>query len=162
MVQQIDESAGLQENHVHAVCPDRQGELWLALQHGISRVQLTSRFSIFDENSGLEQEWREVIRHRGILYVRGYKGLFAATGAPIVRTPSPALLLKSPQFRRISEIEPPVFSFVAVGNTLLVSSRDGIYEIPPSTPLCACTETLLSHFPVIAAHLASCRDANVR
>ena len=38
-----------------------------------------SPFSVFDEASGLEQEWRQVVKHEGSLYVRGYAGLFEAS-----------------------------------------------------------------------------------
>lgn len=125
--QQIDRTRGLMTNHVHAVWPDQQGGLWLALQHGISRIELGSPFSVFNESSGLEPEWREIIRHQGVLYVRGYKGLFKSSVSfdrsdPRQRTPRL-------QFSRVAELEPPVWSFVAIGESLLVSSRDGVHEI---------------------------------
>ncbi len=75
LLRRIDRAAGLQDNYVHAVVADRQGGLWLALQTGASRVEIASPFSVFDEASGLEQEWRAVVRHEGSLYVRGYAGL---------------------------------------------------------------------------------------
>lgn len=40
VVRQIDQSAGLQANHVLAVWLDRDGGLWLGLQSGISRVDV--------------------------------------------------------------------------------------------------------------------------
>jgi signal transduction histidine kinase/CheY-like chemotaxis protein len=116
IVQQIDEAAGLQDNHVHAVLPDRQGGVWLGLQNGVSRVEVSSPFSIFDQRSGLEREWREVIRHGDTLYVRGYKGLFAAA-------------IPSLHFSKVRAIGAPVWSFVVADNRLLVSSQDGIHEM---------------------------------
>jgi signal transduction histidine kinase/DNA-binding response OmpR family regulator len=116
IVRQIDEAAGLQENHVHGVWPDRDGGLWLALQSGVSRVDVGSPFSIFDEDVGLEREWREVVKHQGTLYVRGYRGLFAAVS-------------NSLQFSRVPEIESPVWAVVVAGNRLLASSKDGVYEL---------------------------------
>jgi signal transduction histidine kinase/DNA-binding response OmpR family regulator len=120
LIRQIDHSVGLQENHVHAVWPDRDGGLWLALQSGISRVDVGSPFSIFDEDFGLEREWREVVNHRGTLYVRGYKGLFVA---------EPAAPGAAPRFRRVRDLEPPVWSMVAAGDGVLATSKDGIYEL---------------------------------
>ena len=116
IVQQIDQAAGLQDNHVHAVLPDREGGVWLGLQNGVSRVEVSSPFSIFDQRSGLEREWREMIRHGDTVYVRGYSGLFAAR--------VPAL-----QFSKVRDILPPVWSFVVADNRLLVSSQDGIHEM---------------------------------
>jgi signal transduction histidine kinase/DNA-binding response OmpR family regulator len=142
--QQIDRSTGLQDNHVHGIWPDRQGGLWLALQHGVSRVELGSPFTIFDEASGLEREWREVVRHQGVLYVRGYKGLFAGTGDTRARgVAGTAPATRSPRFSRITEIDPPVWSLVDVGHSLLATSRDGIYEIQAGRPRRIATYTSL-------------------
>jgi signal transduction histidine kinase/DNA-binding response OmpR family regulator len=119
---QVDKASGLQENHVHAIWPDRDGGLWLATQNGISRVDVSSPFSIFDEDSGLEREWREVIKHQGTLYVRGYKGVFAAdvTGPQAMR------------FHRVVEVEPPSWALAAAGSSVLAGSKDAIYELVSS------------------------------
>ena len=125
--QQIDRAAGLIANHVHALWADQQGGLWAALQFGIGRVELGSPFSIFNEGSGLEPEWRDITRHQGVLYVRGYKGLFASQeppdGTDATRAAAPL------RFTRVADLEAPVWSFEAVGERLLVSSRDGVHEI---------------------------------
>lgn len=128
--QQIDRASGLQDNHVHGIWPDRQGGLWLALQHGVSRVEFRSPYSVFDEASGLEREWREVARHDGDLYVRGYKGLFVSRAdgprtADQWQPTGPA----APRFSRVEEIEPPVWAFVDLGHALLVTGRDGVFAV---------------------------------
>ncbi len=120
VARQIDQSVGLQANHVHGVWYDRDGGLWLGLQSGISRVDVGSPFSIFDEDFGLEREWRDVLNHRGTLYVRGYKGLFAAD------PPAPGA---APRFRRVQELEAPVWSMVTAGDGVLATSRDSLYEL---------------------------------
>jgi signal transduction histidine kinase/DNA-binding response OmpR family regulator len=121
VVRQIDEAAGLQENHVHGIWPDRDGGLWLALQSGVSRVDVGSPFSIFDEDVGLEREWREVITHQGTLYVRGYRGLFASVSSNLL-------------FTRVPEIEAPVWATAVAGNRFLASSKDGVYELHATHP----------------------------
>ena len=128
VLQQIDQSMGLQDNHVHAVLPDRRGGVWVALQNGVSRIDVSSPFSIFDEGSGLEREWREIIGHDGMLYVRGYKGLFAAAVPP---APSGAAAAESRRlrFQRVVEIEPPAAAFVAAANRLLVTSHRAVHEV---------------------------------
>jgi signal transduction histidine kinase/DNA-binding response OmpR family regulator len=131
LLHQIDRAAGLQDNYVHAVLPDRQGGLWLALQTGASRVEVASPFSVFDEASGLEQEWRAVLRHEGSLYVRGYAGLFEAPLPSVQTTPARAGTLR---FRRVPEIESSVWSMLPIGDRLLVSSQNGIDEIRAKRP----------------------------
>jgi signal transduction histidine kinase/DNA-binding response OmpR family regulator len=120
----IDQSAGLQANHVLSMLQDRDGGLWLGLQSGISRVDVGSPFSIFDEDFGLEREWRDILNHRGTLYVRGYKGLFAA------EPPAPGT---APRFRRVQDLEPPVWSMVVAGDGVLATSRDSLYELHGTT-----------------------------
>jgi signal transduction histidine kinase/DNA-binding response OmpR family regulator len=130
VIRQIDEAAGLQENHVHGVWPDRDGGLWLALQSGVSRVDVSSPFAIFDEDVGLEREWREVNTHQGTLYVRGYRGLFASTSTStsISATSGPML------FKRVPEIEAPVWATAVAGNRFLATSKDGVYELHGTRP----------------------------
>jgi signal transduction histidine kinase/DNA-binding response OmpR family regulator len=132
LLQQIDRSAGLQDNYVHAVLPDQQGGLWLALQTGASRVEVASPFSVFDEASGLEQEWRAVVRHDESLYVRGYGGLFQAM-LPLATNERPAAG-RTLHFRRVPGIEAPVWSMLPMGDRLIVSSANGIDEIRAKRP----------------------------
>ena len=132
LLRRIDRAAGLQDNYVHAVVADRQGGLWLALQTGASRVEVASPFSVFDEASGLEQEWRAVVRHEGSLYVRGYAGLFVATPVSAEHALRPKA--GTMRFRRVDGIEAPVPSMLRVGNRLLVSSVNAIDEIREGRP----------------------------
>jgi signal transduction histidine kinase/DNA-binding response OmpR family regulator len=133
--QQIDRATGLQDNHVHGIWLDRHGGLWLALQHGVSRVELGSPYTIFDESSGLEREWREVLRHRDTLYVRGYKGLYASSASrPRNEDGLPRPGAPSLHFRRIAELEAPVWAIADVGHALLASSRDGVYAVEGGRP----------------------------
>ena len=101
MLRQIDRAAGLQDNYVHAVLPDRQGGLWLALQTGASRVEVGSPFSVFDEASGLEQEWRAIVRHEGTLVrARIRRPLRGAAASAPATPPAQAGPLR---FRRVPE-----------------------------------------------------------
>jgi signal transduction histidine kinase/AraC-like DNA-binding protein len=120
----IDEQAGLQENHVHAMWPDREGGLWLGLQHGISRVDIGGPYTSFDEDFGLQREWRAVERRGSMIYVRGYRGLYAADLAE--KAPDASA---GPVFRQIAAIEPPVWTFTQTDEAFLVTSRDGVYEV---------------------------------
>ncbi|HTV02621.1 MAG TPA: histidine kinase dimerization/phospho-acceptor domain-containing protein, partial [Luteitalea sp.] len=124
LLRRIDEQAGLQENHVHAMWPDREGGLWLGLQHGISRVDIGGPYTSFDEDFGLQREWRAVERLGSMIYVRGYRGLYAADlSRPSGDAPG------APTFRQIVEIDPPAWYFQPVGESLLVTSRDAVYEV---------------------------------
>lgn len=124
ITRRVDRRSGLPDNHVHGVWPDREGGLWLALQTGISRVELDSAFTRFGEESGLEREWRELVRFGDTVYVRGYRGLFTAT-LPGDGEVQPSATLR---FHRVAEIDPPVWDIVVIGDRVLVTSKDGVFE----------------------------------
>ena len=127
VLQRIDRRMGLRDNHVLALLTDRQGGLWAGLQHGLSRIVVSPQFSVFDESSGLEREWREVVEYGGTLYARGDKGLYAAAlSAPSTRS---ATSRRELRFEKIAAIGPPVSAFVVVDGRLLVSAVDGIHEV---------------------------------
>ena len=129
--QRIDRRVGLRDNHVLALLTDRQGGLWAGLQHGLSRIAVSPQFSVFDERSGLEREWREVIEYGGMLYARGDTGLYAASlSAPAARSAAPRRELR---FEKIAAIGPPVRAFVVADGRLLVSAVDGIHEVQGTT-----------------------------
>lgn len=125
ITRRVDRRSGLPDNHVHGVWPDREGGLWLALQTGISRVELDSAFTRFGEESGLEREWRELVRFGDTVYVRGYRGLFTATLSGHEGDEPPSATLR---FRRVAEIDPPVWDIVVLADRVLATSRDGIFE----------------------------------
>lgn len=53
-LQQIDKSVGLMDNTVNGIYEDLAGSLWLSLNNGICRIDLSSPLSIIDERSGVQ------------------------------------------------------------------------------------------------------------
>ncbi len=153
VLQRIDRSLGLRDNHVLALLTDRQGGLWTGLQHGLSRIVVSPQFSVFDETSGLEREWRDVVEYGGMLYVRGYKGLYAASlSASSTRAAAPRPEF---HFKKIDAITPPVWAFVVVDGRLLVSAVDGIHEVHGTT-----TRRVMRYSSLPIALYRSRRDPN--
>jgi signal transduction histidine kinase/DNA-binding response OmpR family regulator len=118
VLQRIDRSTGLRDNHVLALLADRQGGLWAGLQHGLSRIVVSPQLAVFDERSGLQREWREVVEYGGMVYARGHQGLYAAS-----------LSRRELRFERIPGIDPPASDFAIVDGRLLVSAADGLSEV---------------------------------
>ena len=52
-IMHINKSAGLMDNTINSVYEDSSGSLWLSLNNGISRIDLSSPLSIIDERSGV-------------------------------------------------------------------------------------------------------------
>ena len=71
--QKIDQ--GIQNDYVRALYVDRNDVLWLALDNGISRIEIPY-LSFFDEKRGIEGAVNQVLRLDGNIYFATDKGLF--------------------------------------------------------------------------------------
>ncbi len=77
LVQRIDNQVGLQDNSVDHVFVDKDGNVWLALFNGISKLDLNIPFSYYDDNDGLTSKTVfSAARHEGILYVGTQDGVY--------------------------------------------------------------------------------------
>jgi signal transduction histidine kinase len=71
----IDRSAGLGDNTVTYLYQDSGGDLWLALNNGITRVEIESPLTIFDERRGINAAVQTFARHEGDLYAGSLAGI---------------------------------------------------------------------------------------
>ena len=71
----IDRNYGLTDNEVKQVISDNSGNLWLALNNGISSVEISSPLSFYDQKSGLPGNISSVLRYKGSLYAGTNEGL---------------------------------------------------------------------------------------
>lgn len=115
--QVIDKSSGLQSEIVYASFADRDGTLWLALENGISHVELPSSLSIFDDRSGLEGTVVDIIRHDGTLYVATTLGAFFRTNAG---------------FKKVSGFSSQSWDLLSTHGQLLVATNLGTFRIEGS------------------------------
>lgn len=67
---------GLYDNNVKYVFEDSQGNLWAALNNGISKIEYLSPLSIYDNRSKLPGMVHAVTKHSNGLYVGTSQGLF--------------------------------------------------------------------------------------
>ncbi|NBB73105.1 MAG: hypothetical protein GVY35_05425, partial [Bacteroidetes bacterium] len=72
----IDTSVGLRDDKVHYVYEDRAGSVWLALNDGIARIDLTAPYRYYDEALGLAGEVQTLARHNGTLFAGTTTGLY--------------------------------------------------------------------------------------
>ena len=72
--QKIDQ--GIQSDYIRALYTDNKDVLWLALDNGISRVEIPSCLSFFDKKRGLEGAVNQIIRHGENLFFATDKGLY--------------------------------------------------------------------------------------
>jgi len=69
-------SYGLQDENVKYVFQDLQGNLWLCLNNGISKIEYNSPISIYDTRTNLPGIVLSVVRHQNNLYTGTANGLY--------------------------------------------------------------------------------------
>jgi signal transduction histidine kinase/DNA-binding response OmpR family regulator len=111
----FSKDAGLPDNKVKWVFEDRQGNLWLALNKGIIKIEYKSPLSIYNEQTGLPGLVLAVVKHQDILYSGTSEGLF--------------FLSPTGNFTQIPGIPGNCFSLLSTGHSLLVGTTNGVYEV---------------------------------
>jgi serine phosphatase RsbU (regulator of sigma subunit) len=114
----IDKSSGLRVSEVKDVFQDREENLWIALQNGISHVNYYSPLSYFDEETGISGNVQAVIRYRNQLYIGSSSGLFTS------RTDSEK---NTSIFFQVQSISSLVWDFAVCGNHLAIGTGDGVF-----------------------------------
>ena len=83
----IDSTTGLPINDVRGHLATADGALWLALNNGVARVDISSSVTQFDYRSGLEGGANCLVRHAGSLYFGSSAGLFVMNRRHQEKTP---------------------------------------------------------------------------
>ena len=116
ILQRINRSVGLQDESIYGVYSDSKGALWLGLDNGISKVQTTSPFTQFANESGVNSAVLSTMRFDGRLYIGTTNGLMVFNEA-------------RSRFEHVEAVpRSQTFTLLADGNTLLVAS-DGLFGI---------------------------------
>jgi len=98
---------------------DFNGNLWLALNRGICKIEYNSPFFTFDERSGLPGMVLSIKKHSDALYVGTYNGLFS--------------LAPDGKFLNIQDIESPTWSLLSTGKILLTATTHGLLQVGEKT-----------------------------
>jgi len=112
----FDKTSGLQDEDVKYVFQDSQGNLWLCLDNGISKIEYTSPFSIYDSRIGLPGIILSVARHRSDLYVGTTKRLYV----------SPS---DSKTFHPVPGISSSCWSLLSIEDAILAATSEGVFYI---------------------------------
>jgi signal transduction histidine kinase/DNA-binding response OmpR family regulator len=112
----FDKSAGLQDNNVHYVFEDNQGNLWLCLDNGISKIECTSPFFIYDNRINLPTIILSIVRHHSDLYVGTTQGLYVLR--PDAKT-----------FLPVPGISNSCWDLVSMEDSILAATSGGVFHI---------------------------------
>jgi hypothetical protein len=75
LLQKLNRDVGLQDESIYSTYLDKKGTLWLALDNGISRVEVASPLTQFTLQSGINTGVLSMQRFEGIFYIGTTNGL---------------------------------------------------------------------------------------
>ncbi len=116
VLQIIDKEASLQNSFVRSMCASNENTLFVALNNGISVIEIPSAFSFYDEKSGLEGAVNDIIRFNNKLYVATYQGLFFYDDAVFGFVP-------------LKDIIAACWSLEVVGGELIAATSQGLFVV---------------------------------
>ncbi|MDQ1352087.1 MAG: hypothetical protein QG657_2393, partial [Acidobacteriota bacterium] len=113
-------SYGLQDDNVKYVFEDKQGNLWLCLEKGVSKIEYVSPLTVHDERSNLSGLAAVVLKHHDDLYVGATNGLY---------------YLEIPlKFKQVPGITSNCWSLLSAGNTILAATSGGVFSVDKNIP----------------------------
>jgi serine phosphatase RsbU (regulator of sigma subunit) len=115
----INNSNGLIDNEVKQLILDQGRNLWVALNKGLSRIEISSPLSVNNEKSGITGDVSAIIRFQNLLYVGTSTGLFVQDAANDTEIP----------FKTAFNLNVPVRTMIEVNGLLLAGTDDGIFRI---------------------------------
>lgn len=121
LVHLLEKGRGLGDNAVYNLTEDYQGALWVTMSVGISRVELQSPMSWFDERNGLAGAVNDIIRYENNLYAATMLGFYKLQPRSSVTTAS--------SFKKINQITSSVWGMTQRHGSLLLATDQGTVEL---------------------------------
>lgn len=115
----MDHSDGLSVDEVKQVITDRDNNLWVALNNGLSMIGYSSPLSVYGENAGITGEINSLARINGKLYIATSAGLFYQQ----------SISRQGKDFTVLDGVPGPVRSLVEVNGSLVAGCDEGIFEV---------------------------------
>jgi len=132
-IKTITDKDGLIDNGVKNICVDQNKNLWLALNNGISFVELSTPVTRWTKNDGIKGVIEAAAKCEGKLYIASDKGLQ-------VLNPRDNKFTETP----ISDYS---FSLFSIDQTLLVGTEYGLYSLSKGKSRLLFDRTVYCIFP---------------
>lgn len=85
LLSRITRETGILQNKIHALYIDKDKNLWLALDKGISKCDYFGPVTFWDEQHNLEGTVETLIRFKGTLYIGSLQGLYFLKNSKIYK-----------------------------------------------------------------------------
>ncbi len=114
----INKASGMLDDNIRALMEDRQQGLWVAMDHGLARVEASSAISMFNHVMGLKGNVLSLRRYQQHLYAGTSQGLFRldADGA------------KAAHFTAIEGFTNQTWDFAEFQQNLLIANNKGVFQ----------------------------------
>ncbi len=121
---------GLQNNYVRDIFIDRSGNLWLALDYGISYVSINSSIRYINPDKKNPVSSFGVHIFNNMLYLGTSNGLYAT---PVTVDSSREIRMNQVGFSKIKNTDGQIWGLSEVNGHLLMCHEDGAYDISGNT-----------------------------
>ena len=118
LLQVLNTKSGLQNNTVNGLHLDANGNLWMALNYGISQSEIPSPLTVLAKSANLDGTLLASIRHNGTLYIGTFLNSFYLDEKN-----------GEPYFRKVPDLNRSCWSFLSMGKDLLVATGGDIHKI---------------------------------
>lgn len=112
-------ASGLQDDDVKYVFEDSQGNMWLGLNNGISRIEYATPFSIYDKRAGLPGIVLSITRKERKIYAGTTNGLYS--------------LDTTGKFVQVPDIPRYCWWLIPYGDSILVATSGGVFQVKDSS-----------------------------
>ncbi|MCF8381384.1 MAG: SpoIIE family protein phosphatase [Bacteroidales bacterium] len=138
-----DKLSGLQDDIIQNQFVDKTGNLWLCLSSGISRLEISSYYSVINDKEGLTGTPQDCARFNNFLYVATNAGLYHEIWSEDQNLSD----YKTVKFNRFSNIDVECWDLLTFSNKgeelLLLITNDKVLEIDKRNQV----RTLLEDIP---------------
>ncbi|MDQ1355170.1 MAG: hypothetical protein QG657_5480, partial [Acidobacteriota bacterium] len=119
----FDISNGLPDNNVKYIYQEPGGNLWLALNNGIAKIEYESPFTFYDRHSQLPGTVNSLIRHvsSGTFYAGTTEGLFSLSSTGL--------------FQPVKGIYGSCWSLISHNESIIAATDRGIFAIENNIPI---------------------------
>ena len=115
VIDTFNRESGIINDAAYGLAGDTEGDLWIATDAGISRVEIGSPFTVFDDRAGIDTQPYFVYRHDETIYASHQGGVFEKRGD---------------RFYDLEGMDEQSFWMVTAGQSLLVGGgQRGIFEV---------------------------------
>ncbi|OFX61469.1 MAG: hypothetical protein A2046_00125 [Bacteroidetes bacterium GWA2_30_7] len=119
IIYKINSSTGLKDNDIKQVFESLDNNLWLSSNSCISKINYSSKISIFNSNSGIIGRINSIELYNDLLFVGTSSGLFIENKSDNN---------SGKYFKPINELSKNISSIKKFKNELIISSPDGLYS----------------------------------